>query len=147
MEREKSCGTIVFLKENSIPKFLLLHYAGGHWDFPKGHVEKGETEEATALRELEEETGISRVRIVPGFQEKITYYYKRKKETIFKQVRFFLVESKQTVVKLSLEHQEFKWLSFKEAIELLTYSNAKKILKNATDFLGQKTILSTSEQQ
>ena len=140
MEREKSCGTIVFRCQNSSKMFLLLHHASGHWDLPKGHVEKGETEEATALRELKEETGISNARLVPGFREKITYYYKRNSETFFKQVRFFLVETKQKEVRVSSEHKGFQWLPFKEAVKKLTFKNAREILKKARDFLKQSTL-------
>ncbi len=50
--KEKSCGTIVYHKKNDKYEFLLLHYPEGHWDFPKGHIETGETEIETALREL-----------------------------------------------------------------------------------------------
>ncbi len=140
MEKEKSCGTIVFVREKQLPVFLLLKYAAGHWDFPKGHVEEGETEEATALRELEEETGITTARLVPGFREKITYYYKRGKETVFKQVRFFLVETKEKTVKISFEHKAYKWLGFREAMQTLTFGNARQMLKKANNFLKQTTL-------
>ena len=55
MEQEKSCGAIVINKNN---KILLVHHNAGHWDFPKGHIENGETEEQTAIREVKEETNI-----------------------------------------------------------------------------------------
>ena len=57
MKREKSAGAIVFRKEKE-PVYLLLHYEAKHWDFPKGHVEKNETDEQTVRREIQEETGI-----------------------------------------------------------------------------------------
>lgn len=65
MKHEKSCGIVVF-KDN---KVLLVHHNLGHYGIPKGHVEFGETDEETALREFFEETGIS-ASIIDGFKEK-----------------------------------------------------------------------------
>lgn len=64
---EHSCGIVVFRNENGIRCYLLLHYPSGHWDFPKGHVEEREKRHETALRELEEETGISNLQFVENF--------------------------------------------------------------------------------
>ena len=90
---EKSCGLVVFNSN----KILLLKYSanntqgeGGHWDFPKGHVEQNETELETALRELEEETGISKVEIIADFRHSISYTFSRRSESISKEVIFFL---------------------------------------------------------
>ena len=57
MEHEKSCGAVIFRVGNAT-KYLLLHYEAGHWDFVKGHSEKGESEEETVRREILEETGL-----------------------------------------------------------------------------------------
>lgn len=54
MKKEKSAGAVIINDK----KVLLLHYSSGHWDFPKGHIEKGETELETAKREVKEETGL-----------------------------------------------------------------------------------------
>ena len=82
---EKSCGIVLFREEESSTnkpqrKYLILHYPGGHFDFPKGHVEKGEerAEKATALRELEEETDIKKVEFMPNFRSEIFYTYFKK---------------------------------------------------------------------
>lgn len=130
MKREKSCGVIVFHKN----EFLLLHYPSGHWDFPKGHVEKGEKEEDTAMREAKEETGLD-VEILPGFKETMKYFFKDKQGLVRKEVVFFLAESKDREVTLSKEHRGFVWLPFNEATEKVTYKNAKEILKKADEFL------------
>jgi len=58
LPRVKSCGAVVY-RENAQVKYLLLHYGGAHWDFVKGEMEEDESEEETARRELEEETGIT----------------------------------------------------------------------------------------
>lgn len=129
MLREKSCGVVVFCDN----EYLLLHYPSRHWDFPKGHVEKGEKEEETAIREAKEETGLD-VRILPGFREKISYFYK-KEGLVGKDVIFFLAEAENKEVKLSAEHQGFKWLPFEEAKKQLTFENARKVLEKANEFL------------
>ena len=130
---EKSCG-VVLLNSN---KVLLLQHpdkTSGHWDFPKGHVEKGEDELQTALRELEEETGIDKVKIIDGFNHIISYNLLRDQETILKEVVFFLGITNQEKVSISSEHQNFVWLQYESAHERLTYDNAKKTLKKAFDF-------------
>ena len=86
MESVKSCGGIVFRKKGDVKYLLIKHKeeGGGHWDFPKGHIESGESEEVTALRELKEETGIDHAKIIPGFKGEITYYFTRQRKTIRK---------------------------------------------------------------
>ncbi len=132
--QERSAGFVVFRDS----KYLLLHYEAGHWDFPKGNIEKGETPEQTALRELKEETGIGDSEFLPGFVEKIRYFYKKAGQTVVKEVVFFLARTKTEEVKLSSEHIGFVWLPFKEAVEKLTYNNAKEILKKAEAWLNVK---------
>lgn len=132
---EKSAGVIVF--RGNPPVFLLLHYPQGHWDFPKGHIESGETEEQAALRELEEETGISDGNLIPGFREAITYFFQRGENTIHKTVAFFLAGTKTNAVRISHEHKGFKWLSFDSAMKQLTFENARKRLESANKFIAQ----------
>ncbi len=134
MLTEKSCGAVVFKKDSEI-NYLLLQYEAGHWDFVKGNVEKGETEQETAVRELREETGISNARYMDGFRERISYYYKRQGATVFKEVVFFLMESGTKEVKLSFEHVNFAWLTYNGAMEKLTFKNARDVLRKAQDFL------------
>ena len=134
MKIEKSAGAIVFIKEKE-PIYLLLQYEAKHWDFPKGNIEKGETDQETVKREIEEETGIKDVEIVKGFKEKIQYYFKFKGELINKTVVFYLAKTKTKQVKLSFEHIGSIWLPYDKAIEKLTFKNAKEILENAHKFL------------
>ena len=135
MAFEKSAGAVVFRRENRKIYYLLLHYEWGHWDFPKGNIEKGEKLEDTAQREVKEETGIKDLRFIPGFKEWFKYFYKLKHENIFKIVTFFLTETKTKKIKISFEHVGSKWLLYKEALEQLTFQNAKDILKKANQFL------------
>lgn len=146
MPRETSAGAVIFKQEGSKTYYLLLHYQSGHWDFPKGIIEQGEKEEETVKREVEEETGIKDIKIVNGFKEWIKYSFQRTYDKgdgawVFKIVNFYLAETKTKQVKISDEHVGYKWLSYQEALEQLTYKNAKDILKKANDFLVSKKSL------
>ncbi|MBI1969440.1 NUDIX domain-containing protein [Candidatus Woesearchaeota archaeon] len=138
MPRETSAGVIIFQNEKQDRKYLLLHYPEGHWDFAKGKIEQGETEEETAKREAAEEAGITQLQFIPGFKEKISWFFRRDGVTIYKEATFFLAMTKQKEVKLSYEHKGFTWLPFEEAAEKVTYKNAKELLKKAEQFLQKK---------
>jgi 8-oxo-dGTP pyrophosphatase MutT (NUDIX family) len=148
MPSEKSCGAVIF-KQNSERKYLLLHYEGGHWDFVKGHVEGSETEMETVLRETREEAGITELSFIEGFRHRISYYYRRAGRTVFKEVIFYLLETKTDAVRLSREHVGFDWLSFEKAYERLTFKNAKDTIKRARDYLvaaDQRKLSSVTEE-
>ena len=87
MPKEKSAGAIIYRMENGVPYFLLLHYFSGHWEFPKGHIEQGETEEETVERETFEETGINDLKIIPGFKKYIKYFFRQYKAKISEEDR------------------------------------------------------------
>ncbi|XOB40145.1 MAG: bis(5'-nucleosyl)-tetraphosphatase [Candidatus Nealsonbacteria bacterium] len=135
MPIERSAGAVVFRKEKGNISYLLLYYQAGHWDFPKGNIERGEKMKETVKREIKEETGIEDIEFIPGFEENIEYFYKLKGKTIFKTVVFFLVETKTREIKLSREHKDFEWTPFKEALIKLTHKNAKETLKKVNNFL------------
>ena len=135
MELEKSAGTILFRKGKEVLYYLLLHYQVGHWDFPKGNIEKGEQITETARRETKEETGIGDIEFIQGFKEEIEYFYQREGKRIYKTVIFFLSRTKTKGVKISFEHQGFEWLNYEKALKKLTHKNAKEILKKANKVL------------
>jgi 8-oxo-dGTP pyrophosphatase MutT (NUDIX family) len=134
---EKSCGVIVYRRSETGLTFLLLHYPGGHWDFPKGHVEKKDASEtATALRELTEETGITQIEFNPGYKHSMYYEFNRgARERVKKVVVYFLAETSEEAVQISFEHQNFVWLPYEEALDRLTYENAKDLLRKAQPYL------------
>jgi len=138
MPIEKSAGAVLFVRENKKIKYLLLKHSLGHWDFPKGNIEKGEKIEDTVRREIKEETGISRVVFISGFKHWIKYFYRLKGKTVFKIVTFLLAEAKTKKVKLSFEHVGYKWLDFNKAMKLLKFRNSKEILKMANEFLNKR---------
>ena len=138
MKKEKSAGVILYLEKSEGILFLLMNYPTGHWDFVKGKIEQGENEHQTALRETKEETGISDIEFVEGFEENINYNFQFEGELIYKEVVFFLAKTKTETVKISNEHLDYTWLDYKNAIEKITYQNAKNILSKANSLL-QKT--------
>ncbi len=132
---EKSCGIVVFRETDGKRFYLVLKYPGGHFDFPKGHIENKETEHETARRELYEETGIKDVEFVDGFREEISYIYRRQGKLSNKQVIFFLGKTESEAVEISHEHLEFFWLTFEDALTKITFDNAKNLLKKSEKFL------------
>jgi 8-oxo-dGTP pyrophosphatase MutT (NUDIX family) len=129
-KEEYSIAAVVYNQD----EYLLLKYGLGHWEFVKGHIEANETEKETIIRELEEETSITDATITEGFIEKYEYFFNSKGRRIHKFVHCYLIKSNTRDVKLSFEHVGYRWLPFKNAIKLLTYNNAKRILKKAHNF-------------
>jgi len=139
MIKEISCGVVMFRREGRKRKYLLLHYAAGHWEFVKGNVEKGEDEKQTVVRETKEETGINDLTFVQDFKQVIHFFYRKDKNLISKQVTFYLAETKTEKVTLSFEHIGFEWLVYSKAIERLNFKNSKDVLKNAEELLNKSS--------
>jgi len=138
MQKEVSAGIILYNDLNGRKEFLVLKYPGGHWDFVKGKIENSEEPKQTAIRETKEETGIIDVEFIDGFYEEISYTFYVKNEEIGKKVIFYLGKTKSTDVLLSHEHIDFVWLDFDDAIEKITYDNAKRILVKANNILQDR---------
>ena len=134
MNYEKSCGAVIFRREeNRILFLVILNRKGntiGHWGFPKGHMENKETEHTTATREIFEETGL-RVAFVDGFRYVSNY---SPRPNINKDAVYFLAESKAgKVIIQKSEVANYKWLTYERASTLLTHD--RKVLDAAHEFL------------
>lgn len=138
MALETSAGALIFRKEDEKVLYLVLLYGGGHWDLAKGHIENDETPKETAIRECEEETGIKDLNFVEGFKESISYLFKRHGKLVSKDVVFLLAETKTKDVNLSFEHKDYKWLSYEDARDILTYPTAKNVIEKADKFLRRR---------
>jgi bis(5'-nucleosidyl)-tetraphosphatase len=137
MYDEISAGAVLHLMdENFEINYLILNYSYGHWDFPKGNIESGETEIDTIKREVMEETGIVDIKLIEGFRQQISYKYRKKSKLVHKTVIYYLAETKSNKVVLSFEHVNFAWLNFDDALNKLSFDNSKKVLKNAKEFLS-----------
>ena len=136
MGTEKSACIVLFRSDSNKNEFLLLNYPQGHWDFIKGKVEENETMHETAQRETREETGISNIEFIDGFEEWVEYDFKFKKEDIHKKVIFFLAKTDEKNIHLSHEHNDYIWLEYNDALKKTTFENAKNILSKANEFLS-----------
>ncbi|MFN3134887.1 MAG: bis(5'-nucleosyl)-tetraphosphatase [Candidatus Kryptonium sp.] len=140
MLREHSAGAVIYRIEDGDFKFLILKYGLGHWDFPKGNVEKGESELETVKREVLEETGIDQIEIIDGFKERVGYYYRMKGNLIYKTVNYYLARTEQKEVKLSYEHEDYAWVTVYEALKYIKHKNSINVLNKAYEFLKTKEV-------
>ncbi len=132
-----SCGIVVYRYDDDQDQqlFLLLKYPQGHIDLAKGHIESGEKLVECAKRELFEETGIDDIELINGFSDCISYTYLQDNQKHYKKVDFFLGKTSLQQVQISHEHTGFMWLPFEQALQELTYDNARVLLNSAKSFL------------
>jgi 8-oxo-dGTP pyrophosphatase MutT (NUDIX family) len=132
MQMEKSCGALVLRREDGRWKVLLVQNKnGGHWAFPKGHVEEGETEKQTAIREVKEETGLT-IEINTDFR--MTTQYSPKKDVIKDVVYFLSVVNTAETVRQVEEIDDVRWMSFSRAKLRVTFRRDKEILEAAQQY-------------
>ena len=139
MNYEYSCGAVVFQRIDGEPHYVLVRAKDqpeGCHGFPKGHMEPGESEEQTALREIYEEVGL-RVRLLPGFRA-VTEYALPSPPDTRKRVVFFLAEydGQETTVQES-ELAAITIAPWPQALELTEFADSKRILTEAHEFLSK----------
>ncbi|MBP9669828.1 NUDIX domain-containing protein [Candidatus Woesebacteria bacterium] len=149
VKREFTNSNLQFTKEY---EFLIGKHSGYHkWVLPKGHIEVGETEQETAVREVEEELGVKTI-IVNETPIKVIEYdfmadldnsgettrtvknYQEQggsKTKIHKKVIFYLMELESDVDKPGWEMSESKWVSFEEGIEILAFESEREVFGEA----------------
>jgi bis(5'-nucleosidyl)-tetraphosphatase len=138
MNYEKSCGAVVYkVQEGKIKYLAVKSKRDGHWGFAKGHVEKDETETDTAKREVLEETNI-KVNLLEGFRVTKEYY---PNENLHKEVVFFIGKSDIYDVKIQEEEvEDYKFSSYSEIYETLTYESDRDVLKKSNEYLIKDNI-------
>ncbi len=128
---------MVFRREGEEVYFLLIRDPYENWGLPKGHVERGEAAEETAVREVMEETGIREVELRDALAT-IDWFFRDGADLIHKYCHFFLMETTNSGTEPQLEEgiTECIWLPLQEALVTLTYDNARAVLESA----GQKVL-------
>ncbi|KAM6979834.1 bis(5'-nucleosyl)-tetraphosphatase [asymmetrical] [Aplochiton taeniatus] len=139
----RACGFIVFrrLAQSASPldniEYLLLQtsYGEHHWTPPKGHVDPGEDDLTTALRETKEEAGLGteQLKVIDGFLSQLHYEVRGKR----KEVLYWLAELRdpQTPITLSDEHKDYRWAHVEEACVLAEYKDLQDTLRSAQRYL------------
>jgi 8-oxo-dGTP pyrophosphatase MutT (NUDIX family) len=123
-------------------RFLLIRDSYHNWGFPKGHLEAGETPSEAARRETSEETGLNNL-IVHGPIRIIDWYFRFRGKFIHKYCHFFLVESPDGEPNPQQDEgiTACKWCTFEDALETLSYDNARGVLRRAGEMA--RTLVAT----
>jgi 8-oxo-dGTP pyrophosphatase MutT (NUDIX family) len=134
-EREVSAGGIVFRRDESgVVRFLLIRDSYDNWGFPKGHLEEDESPADAARRETAEETGLADLKL-HGPIRLIDWHFRFRGRFIHKFCHFFLFESAdgQPVPQEDEGITACRWCTLDEALESLSYENARGVLRRAGD--------------
>lgn len=116
--------------------FLIRHVNGGHWGFPKGHHEKGESPKETAQRELQEETGMEVIRFLDAPYLTERYQFRQNETLIDKTVRFYLAEVTPEYTLQKEELIDGKWLALKEILSYATFKEERILYQNLINQLN-----------
>ena len=136
MKTEKSCGGLVFTRTKAGIQYVLIRQTNGDWGFPKGHMEPGESEEKTALREIFEEVGL-RVTLCPGFREELFCPLPRRPGYTKHCVYFLSQYQGQTLHRQESEIEDVRLLPCEEAMALLSFPESRTLLQKADRFLNR----------
>ncbi len=128
---EYSSGGAVISVRDGTPYVALIATRGGtRWGLPKGAVAEGETSEAAALREVQEETGLEAQIVKP--LDTIEYFFRAGDTLIHKRVDFYLMVHTGGELKPQLsEVDDVEWVELNEAIRRASFASEKKLLELA----------------
>jgi bis(5'-nucleosidyl)-tetraphosphatase len=122
-------GIVPILRKEDGDRVLLIQHHAGHWSFPKGHADPGETALETACREFVEETGIQDFQVLDDRSYSEEYIFTQKGQTITKTVIYFTAFVHSETVECQAEEiQAYAWLTFEAALAKLTFPSAKQVL-------------------
>ena len=137
MSFEKSCGAVLFTRRNGEIQYVIIRSVGGDYGFPKGHMEPGETELSTALREIREEVGVCPT-MVDGFRME-TAYPLPNQPNVTKQVVYFLAEYEGQELRPQPEEVEsIRLMGYEDALGVLPFAASKQILTEANRFIDNR---------
>jgi 8-oxo-dGTP pyrophosphatase MutT (NUDIX family) len=138
VREETSAGGIVYRIDRGEPVFLLIRDSYRNWGFPKGHIEADEQPDAAALREVEEETGLHDL-VIRGPVDTIEWSFRFRGDPIHKVCHFFLMETAEskTLPQRTEGITACRWSSYPAAARMLSYRNAREVLKRAQSMIGK----------
>lgn len=136
MKTAVSSGIIPYRTTRDKVEYLILKSRTKDWEFPKGSLEDEEELQQAALREVQEETGITGIQIVDGFREDYSYIFESAGSTIHKTVHLFIGHSMEASANLSNEHNDYQWRTYEQAKSTLTHTATKEILKKAHEHIA-----------
>jgi 8-oxo-dGTP pyrophosphatase MutT (NUDIX family) len=138
---ETSAGGVVVRFVAGEPLVLLIRDSYQNWGFPKGHVEAGERPEDAALREVAEETGLHALTLRGGI-DTISWFFRFRGQLIHKFCHFYLIETVDAETRpLRAEGiTACRWTKFGEADALISYANARNVLRRAQAMVGTSAI-------
>ena len=135
IKKEKSCGAIVYRYLGTDLYILMIQMNVGHWSFPKGHIEEGENEYQTAIREVKEETNIDII-VDHNFREMTTY---SPLSGVLKDVVYFVATPiSNHLIPQEEEVSDVKWIHSDDALNIVTYDSERNILYKAIQFIREK---------
>ncbi len=139
---EYSAGAIVYCMDDK-PSFLFVQNTlkTTYWEFPKGKIEAKENIEETVKREVTEETNLKNLEIIPEFKHVLTWFFKFKGDLIKKEAVYLIVKipkEDKNNVKISSEHEAFKWMTYEEGLNNFRGKHNKGMLRKAYEFILEK---------
>lgn len=137
METDFSCGIIPVVHDGLSRRYLLVQHLAGHWGFPKGHPERGESPIRAALRELSEETGLGRVDLLkkPAFEERYRFR-KRSGRVVIKSVVYHLGRVQGGVVRAQPEElADIAWGDARATARRMTFNEGRALLAEVERFI------------
>jgi 8-oxo-dGTP pyrophosphatase MutT (NUDIX family) len=139
-KEETSAGGVVVRVDNGRAFFLLIRDSYKNWGFPKGHLEPGETPDAAALREVNEETGLGDLQL-RGEISTIDWYFRFRGRLVHKVCHFYLMETATALTSPQRDEgiTACRWEPFDRAAELISYENARAVLRRAHELVNQAT--------
>ena len=137
MMTEYSCGAVIFTRVDAEIQYVIIQSLEGIYGFPKGHMEPGESEKHTALREVQEETGLT-VQILDGFRYVDSHSIPSKPD-VTKQITYFLAGYKdQPIIYQKEELLSAQLMEFQDAMNAFQFESSRLILAKAHHFLQNK---------
>ena len=133
---DEAFGIIPVWRRADGDRYLLIQHWAGHWGFPKGHADPGETSIATARREFEEETGIQTYEVLEQVSFTERYTFTRDRQPIEKTVTYFPAFVHSTAVTCQVkEIKAYAWVTLETALQKITFNQARQLLIKADNYI------------